>query len=1214
MKRTFNRALAVILSVIMLFGALPFTASATDSGGNCGENLEWSFDSVSGLLSITGSGDMEDYLAASAPWYTLRSKIKTVSVSDGALSIGNNAFSGCYVLESAAVPEGVTDIGINAFRDCASLEAFDIPESVKTLGMGAFYASDIRNINIPASVTEIGANAFGWCASLEGFTVADNNENYYADEFGVLFNKNKTELIKFPNNSNETGYAIPATVEKISDDAFENCASLQTVSLPASVTEIGSGVFFNCGLESIIVDSANGSYSSDEFGVLFNKDKTRLIQYPCNASAQEYQVPASVKEIESAAFHNVVNLKGVALPDGMEAVGDYVFLFCENLEYVHIPASVTEIGEEIADYTSAYICSESASAYAKEYAEANGYTFKVCAVHETGRKVVASGSCGELALWVLYDDGELVISGTGEMADYEKGGSAWADYADSVKKLTVNNGITYISENAFYGCNALENADIPVSVTSFGAGAFGGCEALESVSFSGDTADWLSAEFADEFSNPAYYAQALYIAKKLITDLAVPENISEIGAYTFAGYDNLASVSLDGVTAVGDGAFLGTSVENANLPDGIISIGARAFENCAEITEIIVPDKTESIGAAAFADCTALEYVHIPASVTEIGENIIAETAYICSDSENAYAKEYAEANGCEFRLCKLHQTLGISLSKTKIEILKGSTYKLEAVITPEASLNESVTWSSDNPSVAYVDENGVVSAVSVGKATVTATTVEDGYQASCEVTVSPRTFKVTWISDGTETVDTVAEDAVIPEPSEPVKTGHTFTGWTPAIPEKMPARELVFTATWKANDYVAAFDANGGAWADGAMKKEFSVTYGKKITEPEAPSKQGYLFAGWNSEIGVMDSVDGKEFVAVWKAAADTKYTVNTHIMELDGAYKTTTKSLTGTTDSTVNAEYTVETGFVLNAEKSVLSGAVAPDGSLVLDVYIDRVKSVISINGEQKECLYGETVTEPSKPEAPEGHRQNGWADENGNAVVFPLTVGVDVPSVIKPVFEKLSYTVKWIVDDSETVETYEYQQKIEIPAAPEKHGYIFKGWSPDVPDSMPASNLEFNAEFEKIIYTCPDCGDKFDDEDAYNEHVAYEKAKKAVRVSIKNNPGTAKIKHGETLELTAIVKGAVDGTEIWWYVDGEKSGEGETFSITFKSGTKTVEVKIVDEEGNVLADENGNEISDSQKVTVNASFWQKIVSFFKNLFRINRVVVQSVFENIA
>lgn len=1191
MKKTFNRALAVILSVIMLFGALPFTAFATYNAGKCGENLEWSFDSVSGLLSITGSGDMEDYLAAGAPWYALRSEIKTVSVSGGALSIGNNAFSGCSALESADVSEGVTDIGMNAFRDCASLEEFDIPESVKTLGIGAFYASAVKNINIPASVTEIGTNAFGWCASLEGFTVAADNKNYSADEYGVLFNKSKTELIKFPNNSGETGYAIPATVEKISDDAFENCISLQTVSVPASVTEIGSRVFFNCGLESIIVDSANSSYSSDEFGVLFDKNKTKLIQYPCNAGAQEYQVPASVKEIENAAFHNVINLRGVALPDGMEAVGDYAFLFCENLEYVHIPASVTEIGEEIADYTSAYICSDSESAYAKEYAEANGYTFKICAVHESGRKAVASGTCGELALWVIYDDGELVISGTGEMTDYEKGVAPWADYADSVEKLTVNNGITYISENAFYGCEALGNADISASVAGFGAGAFGGCEALESVSFSGDTADWLSAEFADEFSNPAYYAQELYIAKKLITDLTVPENVTEIGAYAFAGYENLASVSLDGVTAIGDGAFLGTSLDNIEFTDSLVIIGAQAF-----------------------ADCAAIEYVHIPASVTEIGENIIAETAYICSDSEETYAKEYAEANGYEFRLCKLHQTLGISLSETKIEILKGSTYKLEAVISPEASLNENVTWSSDNPSVAYVDENGVVSAVSVGEATVTATTVEGGYSASCEVTVSPRTFKVTWISDGTESVYTVAEDAIIPEPSEPVKTGHTFTGWTPAVPEKMPARELVFTATWKANDYVAAFDANGGAWADGATKKEFSVTYGKKITEPEAPSKQGYMFAGWNSEIGVMDSVDGKEFVAVWKAAADTKYTVNTHVMELDGAYKTTTKSLTGTTDSTVNAEYTVETGFVLNTEKSVLSGEVAPDGSLVLDVYIDRVKSVISINGEQSECLYGEIVSEPSKPEAPEGHRQNGWADENGNAVVFPLTVGVDVPSVIKPVFEKLSYTVKWIVDDSETVETYEYQQKIETPADPEKHGYIFKGWSPDVPDSMPASNLEFSAQFEKIIYTCPDCGDKFDDEDAYNEHVAYEKAKKAVRVSIKNNPGTAKIKYGETLELTAVVKGAVEGTEIWWYVDGEKSGEGETFSITFKNGTKTVEVKIVDEEGNVLADENGNEISDSQKVTVNASFWQKIVSFFKNLFRINRVIVQNVFENIA
>ena len=83
------------------------------------------------------------------------------------------------------------------------------------------------------------------------------------------------------------------------------------------------------------------------------------------------------------------------------------------------------------------------------------------------------------------------------------------------------------------------------------------------------------------------------------------------------------------------------------------------------------------------------------------------------------------------------------------------------------------------------------------------------------------------------------------------------------------------------------------------------------------------------------------------------------------------------------------------------------------------------------------------------------------------------------------------------------------------------------------------------------------------------------------------------------------------VYWYVDGIMQGEGETFNVRFESGTKTVEVKIVDSNGNVLKNSSGNEIFDSEEVTVKGGFFQKIISFFKNLFRINRTIIQSVFK---
>ena len=112
----------------------------------------------------------------------------------------------------------------------------------------------------------------------------------------------------------------------------------------------------------------------------------------------------------------------------------------------------------------------------------------------------------------------------------------------------------------------------------------------------------------------------------------------------------------------------------------------------------------------------------------------------------------------------------------------------------------------------------------------------------------------------------------------------------------------------------------------------------------------------------------------------------------------------------------------------------------------------------------------------------------------------------------------------------------------------------------------------------------------------------------VTIKNNTGSRTINYGETLRLTAVVNNLPENTAICWYVDGVKRGEGETFDITFEDGTKAVSVKLVDKATDtVLENEYGTEIGDLENVSVNAGFFQKIISFFKNLFGMNRTVSQ-------
>ena len=124
---------------------------------------------------------------------------------------------------------------------------------------------------------------------------------------------------------------------------------------------------------------------------------------------------------------------------------------------------------------------------------------------------------------------------------------------------------------------------------------------------------------------------------------------------------------------------------------------------------------------------------------------------------------------------------------------------------------------------------------------------------------------------------------------------------------------------------------------------------------------------------------------------------------------------------------------------------------------------------------------------------------------------------------------------------------------------------------------------------------------------------KISKTPELKIRNNPDIKTINYGETLRLTADILYKPEKASVWWYVDGVKSGEGEMFEISPQSGSVEVTVNLVNADGTVIADKDGNEISDSQTISVKSGFLQKLISFFKNLFGIDRTVVQSVIKTL-
>lgn len=174
------------------------------------------------------------------------SKLKSASISGSVATLGTSVFAECGSLETVSLPESLTSIGKTAFLNCRMLSDVTIGENVSTIGARAFYGCDgLENVSIPKSVTSIGSEAFSDCKSICSFEVDGENENY-ASEDGVLFNKDKTILIIYPPVKDDIDYKVPDSVTDLALSAFYNNQSIESVTLGHNVLTIGDTCFKGC--------------------------------------------------------------------------------------------------------------------------------------------------------------------------------------------------------------------------------------------------------------------------------------------------------------------------------------------------------------------------------------------------------------------------------------------------------------------------------------------------------------------------------------------------------------------------------------------------------------------------------------------------------------------------------------------------------------------------------------------------------------------------------------------------------------------------------------------------------------------------------------------------------------------------------------------------------------------------------------------------------
>lgn len=252
-----------------------------------------------------------------------------------------------------------------------------------------YSVAGVTSVSIPKTVTVIGdSHLFIHRSEMKSITVADDNPSYSSED-GVLFNKDKTELLKYPASKEGTSYDVPSTVteifrfgftgskigsiqlptglETLGEFAFANCDNLKEISLPGSLKQIGYGPISNSGVSSVKLDQSNTNFCIVD-NVLFTANKETLIAYPpaltsekytvpegtktlvieafsCNKNLQEVVLPDSVSEI-GRAFSFMNNLKSIKIPEGVRTIPNQCFMACGALETVDIPVTVTEIWDE----------------------------------------------------------------------------------------------------------------------------------------------------------------------------------------------------------------------------------------------------------------------------------------------------------------------------------------------------------------------------------------------------------------------------------------------------------------------------------------------------------------------------------------------------------------------------------------------------------------------------------------------------------------------------------------------------------------------------------------------------------------------------------------------------------------------------------------------------------------------------------------------------
>lgn len=292
--------------------------SADDGWGTCGTNVNWHFYESTGLLEITGTGEM-----TSRSWGDYASKITSVTIGEGVTSICEEAFYG-YNITSVTLPSTLNRIGKTAFGKTSSLTTVALPAALQKIEESAFSGSGLTGLVLPGSVTTMDSYAFSYCGSLSSVTLS-------------------------------------AGLDTISYGCFEGCTALKTLTIPESITTLAGKCFAKSGLTGLQIPS---SVTTLGYEVFYDCDSLQFIEIPSSVTQYEiswgysslcegcdslqYAVVNAPLTVPKSAFNDCPKLQAVKLGEGVTGVDRYNFNG-EALIAVYLPQSVTSISTDSFD-------------------------------------------------------------------------------------------------------------------------------------------------------------------------------------------------------------------------------------------------------------------------------------------------------------------------------------------------------------------------------------------------------------------------------------------------------------------------------------------------------------------------------------------------------------------------------------------------------------------------------------------------------------------------------------------------------------------------------------------------------------------------------------------------------------------------------------------------------------------------------------------------